>query len=230
MKTKANNKFKILLAAFSLISLGFYFSPDFADATVIDNIPNSQTGNFDFYVLSLSWTPSFCSSPNIEFPRKGTTQCINPKDELVVHGLWPQYEHGYPTSCNSRMTGPSEAIISRMQTIMPSRRLVQIEWERHGTCSGLSAEDYFYKVSDARSRVNIPFWIFTRQQNLSVNYIERSFVRNNYGMSANGIAIITRNNALSEVRICMTKELQFRDCDEVNARAARPLGQIRIPH
>lgn len=228
MKTKANNKIKILLAAFSLISLGFYFSSNLAFAKNLFGNENKQSNRFDFYVLSLSWTPSFCSLHNDEALNQ--SQCSNPRKTFVVHGLWPQYEHGYPRSCPSSQMGPSANIVTNMQDLMPSRRLVQIEWERHGTCSGLNAAQYFANIRNARARVQVPDFSNLPRQNLNAQEIERAFININRGLGHNGIAVISDHNLLSEVRICMTKELQFRDCDEVNARAARPLGQIRIPH
>src|SRR5664279_6001869 len=50
-------------------------------------------GEFDFYVLSLSWSPSFCeqASERGNGGRSGA-QCGGRPFSFVVHGLWPQYE------------------------------------------------------------------------------------------------------------------------------------------
>ncbi|NJL42628.1 MAG: hypothetical protein HC935_03095 [Pseudanabaena sp. SU_2_4] len=45
-------------------------------------------GKFDYYVLSLSWSPEYCASTSNPDPN----QCSQRRYSLVVHGLWPQYE------------------------------------------------------------------------------------------------------------------------------------------
>src|SRR3979411_349189 len=60
-------------------------------------------GEFDFYVLSLSWSPSFCE----EAAERGgggrsQVQCGGRPYSFVVHGLWPQYEH----RCSAYCFGP----------------------------------------------------------------------------------------------------------------------------
>src|SRR5436853_7389370 len=58
----------------------------------------NQPGQFDFYVLSLSWSPSFCEAAG----ERGTPpqqQCATRPYSFVVHGLWPQYDHGFPEFC-----------------------------------------------------------------------------------------------------------------------------------
>src|ERR1700676_4796019 len=57
-------------------------------------------GEFDFYVLSLSWSPSFCEEAS-ERGNEGRSQvqCGGRPFSFVVHGLWPQYEHGFPDYC-----------------------------------------------------------------------------------------------------------------------------------
>src|ERR1700712_5920775 len=57
-------------------------------------------GEFDFYVLSLSWSPSFCEAAS-ERGNSGRSQaqCGGRPFSFVVHGLWPQYERGFPEYC-----------------------------------------------------------------------------------------------------------------------------------
>ena len=58
----------------------------------------NQPGQFDFYVLSLSWSPSFCKDTE-ERGRQSNEQCRGRPYSFVVHGLWPQYERGFPRDC-----------------------------------------------------------------------------------------------------------------------------------
>src|SRR5687767_15954008 len=57
-----------------------------------------QPGQFDFYVLALSWSPSFCQA-TAERGREAREQCGERPYSFVVHGLWPQYERGFLRSC-----------------------------------------------------------------------------------------------------------------------------------
>ena len=55
-------------------------------------------GEFDFYVLSLSWSPSFCEAAQERgnSSRNQQIQCGGRPYAFVVHGLWPQYDRGFP--------------------------------------------------------------------------------------------------------------------------------------
>ena len=112
-------------------------------------------GAFDFYVLSLSWSPSFCESSG---GRRGNNeQCDRSRPyAFVVHGLWPQYERGFPQNCTQPAPWIDNTLIGSMLDLMPARKLVIHEWQAHGTCSGLEAERYFATVREARAKVKIP--------------------------------------------------------------------------
>ncbi len=191
-----------------------------------DDIP----GEFDFYVLALSWSPSYCAS---EGPRANKQQCGSSRPfGFVVHGLWPQNEWGYPANCqvaNNRSGGSyvPRRIISSLSDIMPAAGLVAYQWRKHGSCSGLSQSDYFATLRNAFDQVNIP----PSLRNLASGtaggrrvdpiLVEKAFIAANPGMKPEGISISCKRNYLQEVRICMTKDLQFRSCDEVDANACR---------
>ena len=51
--------------------------------------------------------------------------------------------------------------------------------------------------------------------------IEEAFIKANPGLSPTAIAVTCNGKRLSEVRICMSKELQFRACEEIDRRACR---------
>jgi ribonuclease T2 len=52
-------------------------------------------GQFDFYVLALSWSPGFCENSGSR-----SRQCDSGRGlGFVTHGLWPQNEQGYPSFC-----------------------------------------------------------------------------------------------------------------------------------
>src|SRR3954471_17932199 len=115
-------------------------------------------GEFDFYVLSLSWSPSFCeaASEHGKSGRSQQAQCGGRPFSFVVHGLWPQYERGFPDYCQRPAPRLDRNIMTSMLDLMPAPGLIFSEWDKHGTCSGLPARAYFETVRKARSAVKIP--------------------------------------------------------------------------
>ncbi|HEX2216502.1 MAG TPA: ribonuclease T2 [Xanthobacteraceae bacterium] len=177
-------------------------------------------GQFDFYVLSLSWSPSFCDAAGERAPKQ---QCGARSYAFVVHGLWPQYEQGFPEYCKVPAPRLTRDIISSMLDIMPAPRLVFHQWDKHGTCSGLSPRAYFDTIRRARAVVKIPVEYLDLKEMLTVTVeaVEDAFVKANPGLSQQAIAVNCDRRRLREVRICMTRELGFRDCGEVDRRACR---------
>ena len=54
----------------------------------------NQPGEVDFYVLSLSCSPSFCDAAGDRAARQA--ECVQRPFSFVVHGFWPQYDKGFP--------------------------------------------------------------------------------------------------------------------------------------
>src|SRR6202166_3455054 len=177
-------------------------------------------GQFDYYVLSLSWSPSFCETASGNASRQ---QCGPRPYSFVVHGLWPQYERGFPESCQVPPPRLDHRIMSSMLDLMPAPRLIYHEWDQHGTCSGLSAAAYFETVRDARSLVNIPPQYSGLESVLTVNPndVRNEFVKVNPKLTTGAIAIDCDKQRLREVRICFDKDLGFRDCPEVVRQTCR---------
>jgi ribonuclease T2 len=193
------------------------------NASAQDHRQNAP-GEFDFYVLSLSWSPSFCE----EAAERGTegraqAQCGGRPFSFVVHGLWPQYEHGFPDYCQRPAPRLDRGIMSSMLDLMPAPGLIFNEWDKHGTCSGLGARAYFETIRKARSAVKVPpeFLEVSEQKTLAPAEIENAFIKVNPGLSSSAIAVTCSRRRLSEVRICMSKDLQFRACEEIDRRACR---------
>src|SRR5579872_6774258 len=117
----------------------------------------NQPGKFDFYVLSLSWAPSFCDAAFERAPDQAPPpECGQRAVPFVVHGLWPQYETGFPEFCQQPAPRLDRSVVSSMLDLMPAPRLIFNEWDRHGSCSGLSPRAYFETVRKARALVKIP--------------------------------------------------------------------------
>jgi ribonuclease T2 len=183
----------------------------------------SEPGKFDFYVLSLSWSPSFCAA-NAERPfYRSDPQCGARPFSFVVHGMWPQYERGFPEFCQVPSPRLNRNIVSSMLDLMPSPRLIFHEWDRHGTCSGLSANAFFDTVRKARAVVKIPPQYVDLRSPLTVtpDDVEDAFIKANPGLTREGIAVTCGGRRLDEVRICLSRDLQFRDCAENDRRSCR---------
>ena len=186
-----------------------------------------RAAEFDYYVLALSWSPSWCAAND----RDGSTQQCRRPHTFVVHGLWPQRHAGWLEDCNSdEPSRVPEQLIRNYFDIVPSAGLAGHEWRKHGTCSGLSQEMYFRTLRRAYAAVSIPPVIFNGavDRRLGVEQIEALFMRSNPGLAGDAIAVACEGGGLSEIRICMTKSLGFLPCPEVDRRACRQRN-ISIP-
>ena len=163
----------------------------------------NQPGQFDFYVLALSWSPSFCEA-SAEKGRAPREQCGGRPYSFVVHGLWPQYERGFPEYCQNPAPRLDRNIVSSMLDLMPAPRLVFHQWDKHGICSGLGPRGYFDAVRKARAQVKIPEPYIELSKHLMVtpDEVEEAFVEANPGLSRKGIAVTCDSRRLHEVRVC----------------------------
>ncbi len=184
----------------------------------------SVAGRFDYYLLSLSWSPSYCLTH-----QEDRTQCSKGFG-FVLHGLWPQNaDGGYPDSCAPGAQLPPAAA-ARGQTLFPSPKLMLHEWERHGTCSGLDALDYFNTADRALAVVKIPrsFEAPRTDQSMSAPDILAAFHKANPTMQANSLVVACRRAELSEVRVCLSRQLALTACGR-GVRNSCPDVPLHIP-
>jgi ribonuclease T2 len=113
---------------------------------------------------------------------------------------------------------------------MPAPGLIYNEWDKHGTCSGLQQRAYFETIRKARAAVKIPpeFLELADTKMVAPQDVEDAFVKVNPGLTNTAIAVTCNRTRLSEVRICMSKDLQFRACDEIDRRACKR-DQVTMP-
>ena len=128
----------------------------------------------------------------------------------MLHGLWPQYNIGWPQSCDiGRRPWVPERTIDDMLDIMPSKQLIIHEYQKHGTCSGLSAERYFDIARRLYSGIAIP----ARYQQLespiqiSPRDVVADFVQANPALKPEMISV-TCDRRLQELRICFGRDLK----------------------
>lgn len=184
---------------------------------------------FDFYVLALSWSPAYCL---VEGERANQQQCAEDRDlGFVVHGLWPQYESGYPEFCPSRQPDRVPAQLGRSYLdIVPSMGLIGHQWRKHGSCSGLSQADYLRVLRAARERVVLPkaFALDQLPKRIDAFEAENAFIAANPGMTRDGVAVQCQRGLLREVRICMTPSLDYRSCGEID-RSGCKIKNLNVP-
>ena len=168
-------------------------------------------GDFDYYVLSLSWQPGWCRTTG---DRRDSDDCDPGRGlDFTVHGLWPQYEQGWPDYCETVERDPSRRQTQAMGDIMdPGLALYQ--WRKHGRCSGLSAADYYAALRGAAQRIAIPvpFDGLSRDLTLAPAVVEDAFIAANPDLSPDGVTVTCKAEALHEVRICLTRDLEPRAC------------------
>jgi len=162
---------------------------------------------FDYYVLSLSWAPSFC-----QLHPDDKEECGRRRG-FVVHGLWPQYAGGGgPSHCGSAEPIDPETV-ERVKSAMPDERLIRHEWVVHGTCSGLSAHDYFVSMLQAVGRLSIPEEFDGQApRRLTAGQVVSAFVKANPSLSPRSFAVRCHGPRLEEVRICLSRELEPLTC------------------
>lgn len=179
-----------------------------------------RPGRFDFYLLALTWSPSYCAAEGGE---REDAQCDSGRRYgFLVHGLWPQFERGYPEDCPTSAM-PEAADIRAISDLMPSADLVRHEWRRHGGCSGLSPKAYLQAVRTARAAVTVPaaFRQIDSYVMVAPAEVEAAFMTANPGLRSSAIAVTCDGRHLREVRICLTRDFGFRACEDVDRRACR---------
>ncbi len=197
--------------------------------TAVQN-PAANASGFDFWVLALSWSPGYCASEGDNANRE---QCAGRTEHaFVVHGLWPQFERGYPEFCETRQSlDVSRQAVNTIDDLIPSTGLVRHQWKKHGTCSGLTQPDYFETIRAAREMVAVPDDFEGRRATSSIDpdAIEAAFLAANPGLPAKGVAVTCDRRFLREVRICLNRDLSgFRPCAEIDTRSCR-LGSVVVP-
>ncbi len=171
-----------------------------------------RAGEFDYYVLALSWSPNWCS---LEGDARGADQCDDRHDYgWILHGLWPQNEQGWPSYCRTAKRDPSRSQTRAMSDVMASGGLAWHQWKKHGRCSGLSASDYFETSRRAYAKITRPevFRKLDRAVKLPAKVVEEAFLQANPNLDDQMITITCKRNHIQEARICLTKDLKPRKC------------------
>ncbi len=187
----------------------------------------AEGGRFDYYLMALSWSPSYC-----EAHPGDADQCEHKGFGFVLHGLWPQNRDGsWPQHCSSD-TEPDAATIERTLAFMPSRRLIEHEWQTHGSCTGLDPRAYFDLADRAFASVKIPDALKTPASapSIGANEIVAAFAAANPGLDDRMVTVECHDGGeLSEVRVCLDRDSLAPTACGGRVRSTCRAGALRIP-
>lgn len=171
-----------------------------------------RAGTFDYYVMALSWSPNWCA---LEGDQRGAPECEDGAGlAFTLHGLWPQFETGWPSYCRTGARDPSRSESAAMADVMGSSGLAWYQWKKHGRCAGLPAKDYYALMRQAVARIRIPdlFPKVSKRLSLPAEVVEAAFLEANPGLTRDQITVTCDDGMIQEVRICLTKDLEPRRC------------------
>lgn len=171
-----------------------------------------RPGEFDYFVLSLSWSPTWCV---LEGDARQSPQCDAEADfGWVLHGLWPQYHRGWPSYCPTVERAPSRAMTRDMADVMGTSGLAWHQWNKHGVCSGLSAAEYYALSREAYGRIARPevFRRLDRAVTLPASVVEEAFIEANPQLEPDMITITCKSGRIQEARICLSRNLDPVPC------------------
>ncbi|MCK0141009.1 ribonuclease T2 [Aliiroseovarius sp. F20344] len=171
-----------------------------------------RAGEFDYYILSLSWSPNWCATTG---DSRGSEQC-DPSRDLgwVVHGLWPQYERGWPSYCKTAVRAPTRSMTAAQADLFGTSGAAWYQWKKHGSCAGLEAGVYYDLIRDAFGKVNRPE-VFRKLEDpvrLPASVVEEAFLQANPEWEPDMLTITCKGDRIQEARLCLTKDLEPRIC------------------
>ncbi len=188
-----------------------------------------KAGDFDYYVMALSWSAAWCA---LEGDARDDPQCnVGRGLTFVLHGLWPQYQDGWPSYCRTVARDPSRADTAAMADIMGGAGPAFYQWKKHGRCAGLSSAAYFAAARQAYEGITIPDLFSQVKTPLEVpaQVVEEAFIEANPSLMPDQITVTCAEELIQEVRICLTKDLRPRRCGADAIRDCRLTDALLEP-
>ena len=181
-------------------------------SAVMAQADGEKAGEFDYYVMALSWSPTWCA---IEGDARDAEQCDTDLG-WSLHGLWPQFHRGYPSYCNTVERAPSRRDTGEMADIMGSGGLAWHQWKKHGVCTGMSSNAYFDLSRRAYNSVKRPdvFRRLDKEVKLPATLIEEAFIKANPQFEPDMLTVTCRDSRIQEVRVCLSKDLDPVPCGQ----------------
>lgn len=187
-----------------------------------------RAGEFDHYLLALSWAPSYCAA---EGGRRQDPRCApGAGTGWALHGLWPQHAGGsWPEYCPTVQRPPSRAETAGQSDLFGTSGAAWHQWNKHGRCTGLSASAYFALSRAAIERLRLPPTPGSLRGTVSPGQVAGAFVAANPGLDPSMLVTTCRDNAIHEVRLCLTRDLNPRPCDAAVRLRGCALTRARLP-
>ena len=182
-------------------------------------------GDFDYWVMALSWSPDYCASNDYN----DAQQCsIGKQLDFVLHGLWPQYDNGYPSYCSDEEL--SYDLISEYAGLYPNDNLFDHEWEKHGTCTGLTPEGYLEWSEALKEGLIIPVAFDSPLEPFrsDAQSLQEAFIEVNPTFSENSFGVYCSGSGrfLKEIFVCYEKDGEPTECSrDVLNKASKSCGQ-----
>jgi ribonuclease T2 len=188
-----------------------------------------RAGDFDYYVAALSWSAAWCE---LEGDGRGEPQCDpGRRISFVLHGLWPQYEEGWPAFCRTVERDPSRGETAAVAEVFGGAGAAFYQWKKHGRCSGLPAADYYALARRVKAGLRTPPVLTEVKRPLTVpaEVIEGAFLEANPQLSRDMVTVTCSDELIAEVRVCLTRELQPRRCGDDVIRDCRLTDAVLLP-
>jgi ribonuclease T2 len=167
---------------------------------------------FDYYLLALSWSPAYC-----RFNPRNNVQCNGKQTyRFVIHGLWPnKIKQRSPIFCQTTKNKINKAIVDNVFPYMPSEKLINHEWRKHGSCSGLDPEMYFIYSIKLYQKIKFPEIFYQSNDHaLTASDLRLALKQANPALEQHdSVRIVTKNQKrnshkiFQEIRICYNKTL-----------------------
>jgi ribonuclease T2 len=183
-------------------------------------------GEYDYYVMALSWSPTFCRTHDVE-----DEQCAHKGFGFILHGLWPQYENGGGPELCTTEDEPDRKTIANTLAFMPSRRLINHEWRAHGACTGLDPAGYFGLADRAFAAVRIPPELSAPRENVQMDadHLIAAFKSANPKLDEDMLSLQCSRGELVEVRVCLDKSLTPRECGKRMQSHCPEKAEFKLP-
>lgn len=171
-----------------------------------------DAGDFDYYILALSWNSGWCA---IEGTAKDAPQCVDaPKSGFALHGLWPQNKQGWPEYCQSGRANPPRSVTRDLASLYGSSGAAWHQWDKHGSCTGLSYQDYYARSADLLAEYATPeiFLQIDEPLKIAPSVIEDAMHERYPELDGDEISVVCKNGIFQELRICLDKNFEPTTC------------------
>lgn len=180
-------------------------------------------GHFDYYLLSLSWAPSYCATPS---GKANQQECGSSASHgFVVHGLWPQYaDGGWPQCCQGVAPVRSSPTIDKVARVMVGSNLMEHEWQKHGSCVTTQQDNYFGRIDEVATKLGLaPKLDSTGPDRISVSDLKR-----HWPVPPQAISPQCKGKRLTGIHICLDKAMTPIACPDAEVKADNCPGTVSL--